>query len=214
MIILHESYDLDPASPEQVDAFIALAEKTLVPAAARLGARLIGAFRCDADWFAQLQQLFEFDDLAAYDAFRKRAGDDAEWQAFRSEAEKLAPAMRSQLLEPLGPVPAEKIHQAIAASEAKPVKIYSLAVLEVKPGRMDEFIALLGAGAAALPIAAAWRPVAGNPNQVIDLWADTLGHRPYSPALESMKAFFRPLREVAPKERLVSWAALPYSPLR
>lgn len=45
MIILHESYDLDPASPEQVDAFIALAEKTLVPAAARLGARLIGAFR-------------------------------------------------------------------------------------------------------------------------------------------------------------------------
>ena len=214
MIILHEALNLDPASPASVDGLCALAEEELAPAVARLGGRLVGAFTCDADWFAQAQHLLEFDDLTAYDAFRSKAATDEQWQRCRAMLEDLAPHQASQLLEPLGPIPVESLHAAIAASEKEPVEIYSMATLEVLPRAMPEFTKLLGAGAGALPIAACWTPVVGNRLQVMDLWTTALGRDPYSPARDSMRGFFNSLREVAPKERLVNWTALPYSPLR
>jgi hypothetical protein len=64
------------------------------------------------------------------------------------------------------------------------------------------------------PIIASWRAVAGNPNEVIDLWKGALGQEPYQAANERMKAFFRPLRDMAPRERLVNLYSVPYSPLR
>jgi hypothetical protein len=214
MIILHESLNLDPASPASVDGLCALAQEELAPAAERLGARLIGAFTCDADWFAQAQHLFEFDDLAAYDSFRARAAADEQWQRCSAMLEDLAPQQASQLLEPLGAIPVESLHAAIKASETKPVEIYSMATLEVLPRAMPSFIKLLSGGAGALPIAASWRPVVGNRLMVMDLWTTALGRDPYRPAQDGMRTFFNSLRDVAPKERLVNWAALPYSPLR
>jgi hypothetical protein len=214
MIILHESLNLDPASPASVDGLCALAEQELAPAAARLGARLVGAFTCDADWYAQVQHLFEFDDLAAYDGFRSKAAGDEQWQRCIAMLEDLAPQQASQLLEPLGPIPVESLHEAIAASEQKPVQIYSMATLEVLPRAMPEFTKLIGEAAGALPIAGCWTPVVGNRLQVMDLWTTALGRDPYRPAQDGMRSFFNALREVAPKERLVNWTALPYSPLR
>ena len=74
---------------------------------------------------------------------------------------------------------------------------------------------MLEAAAAALPIVAAWTPVAGNPNQVIDVWKGALGQERYQPADENMeRGFFAPLREIAPRERMVNLYPLPYSPLR
>ena len=92
--------------------------------------------------------------------------------------------------------------------------MYSLAVLEVAPGKLAEFVAMLDAVKQMLPIVASWRAVAGNPNEVFDLWKGALGQDPYSPADERSKAFFRPLREMAPRERLVNLYSLPYSRLR
>ena len=47
----------------------------------------------------------------------------------------------------LGPIPVESLHEAIAASEQKPVQIYSMATLEVLPRAMPEFTKLIGEGA-------------------------------------------------------------------
>lgn len=214
MIILHESLNLEPASPASVDGLCALAREELIPAAERLGARLVGAFTCDADWFAQAQHLWEFDDLSGYEAFRAKAATDEQWQRCIAMLEDLAPQQHSQLLEPLGPITDETLHKAIAASETKPVEIYSMATLEVLPRAMPEFTKLLAGGVGAMPIIASWRPVVGNRLQVMDLWSMALGRDPYQPARDEMRSFFNMLREVAPTERLVNWAALPHSPLR
>jgi hypothetical protein len=214
MIILHESMDLDPASPETIDAYVELSRKERVSLAGELGGRLVGAFSCNADWFAQVQELWAFEDLATFGAFHERAKNDVTWQACEQQVAQLAPRRRSQLLEPLGPVPVGVLDEAIEASVASPVGVYSLADLEVRPGRMDDFVGLLEAGAASLPIIACLRPVTGNPLRVLDLWTRAMGSEPYQPAAEPMKGFFRALRDVAPTERLTNWSSLPHSPLR
>ena len=78
---------------------------------------------------------------------------------------------------------------------------------------MERFTEMLAGAGAGLPIVASWRPVAGNPNEVIDLWRGDVGRTPYRPANDAINAFFEPLREIAPRERMVRLHALPYSPL-
>ncbi|MBW2179054.1 MAG: hypothetical protein JRG81_01590, partial [Deltaproteobacteria bacterium] len=65
-----------------------------------------------------------------------------------------------------------------------------------------------------LPIIASWRPIGGSPNEVIDIWKSIPPETAYQPADEFSREFFRQVREVAPKERVVRVTALPYSPLR
>lgn len=214
MIVLHESYDLDPASPEGVDAYVALSEKERGPLRAELGGRLIGAFTCNADWFAQVQELVAFDDLAALGAYRDKAAASSDWQDSERALDQLAPQRRSQLLEPLGPIPVDTLEAAIERSADKPVGVYSMADLCVRPGRMSDFKDLLTPAAPTLPIIACLTPVAGNPLRVLDLWSTQMGSEPYEPAKDAMRGFFTALRDVAPTERLTNWSALPHSPLR
>lgn len=214
MIYLKETLNLTPASPETRDDFISFATTDLIPAYARLGARLVGAWFSHTEWYGQVTQALEFDDLSSFQAFRSRARDDARWQECEQRIEQFAPRRAGVLLEPLGPVPARTLTDTIQASAGTPINAYTFAVLEVAPGKMDSFIATLNAVKDMFPIIASWRAIAGNPREVIDLWKGALGQDPYSPADDRTKAFFRPLREMAPRERLVNLYALPYSPLR
>ena len=214
MIYLKESFNLAPASPETRDAFIEFAQTELSAAHVRLGARLVAAWFSHAEWYGQVTHVLEFDDLRSFDAFRSAARADAGWNECERHVEHVAPQRSAQLLEPLGPVPTQTLSDAIQASQTTPRDAYSFAILEVAPGKMGEFIAALSAVKDALPILASWRAVAGNPNEVIDLWQGALGQESYRPADERSKAFFRPLREIAPRERLVNLFSLPYSPLR
>ena len=214
MIYLKETFDLAPASPETRDAFIAFAEADLLPAYARLNARLAGAWFSHSEWYGQITQILEFESLASFEASRAAAASDPAWEDSERRLEQFAPRRRAQLLEPLGPIPPAALADAIRASAEKPLTVYSLAVLEVAPGKMADFVATLDAVKQMFPIVASWRAVAGNPNEVFDLWKGALGQDPYSPADERSKAFFRPLREMAPRERLVNLYSLPYSRLR
>ena len=214
MIYLRETLNLAPASPETRDEFIAFGQSDLLPSYERLGARLVGAWFSHVEWYGQVTQVLEFDDLRGFEAFRSRAREDAGWQNCEQRFEHFAPQRSSQLLEPLGPVPPQALHDAIRASAEAPLNDYTFAVLEVAPGKMTQFVSTLDAVKDMFPIIASWRGVAGNPNEVVDLWKGALGQEPYSPADERSKAFFKPLREMAPRERLVNLHALPYSPLR
>ena len=214
MIYLKETLDLAPASPETRDAFIAFAEADLLPAYARLNARLAGAWFSHSEWYGQITQILEFESLAGFEASRAAAASDPAWGDCERRLEQFAPRRRAQLLEPLGPIPPATLADAIRASAEKPLTVYSLAVLEVAPGKMADFVATLDTVKQMFPIVASWRAVAGNPNEVFDLWKGALGQEPYSPADERSKAFFRPLREMAPRERLVNLYSLPYSRLR
>jgi len=214
MIYLKETLNLEPASPETRDDFIAFAQADLVPIYQRLGAQLVGAWFSHAEWYGQITQVLEFDSLNGFQAFRTAARMDAAWRECERRVERFAPQRGAQLLEPLGPIAPRTLSDAIQASRAAPGDRYSLAVLEVAAGKMADFVTTLDAVKGMFPIVASWRAVAGNPNEVIDLWKGSLGQEPYSPADEQSKAFFRPLREMAPRERLVNLYSLPYSPLR
>lgn len=214
MIYFKETLNLEPASPETRDQLVDFAQSELLPAYDRLGARLVGAWSSHTEWYGQVTQVLEFDDLHRFQQFRDRGRDDATWQRCEQQLDQLAPQRRSVLLEPLGPIPPSALSGAIQASTAKPIDAYTFAVLEVAPGKMEPFLATLTAVKDMFPIVASWRAVAGNRNEVIDLWKGALGQEPYQPADDRMKAFFRPLREMAPRERLVNLYALPYSPLR
>jgi hypothetical protein len=78
---------------------------------------------------------------------------------------------------------------------------------------MDDFTKMLAGAGPHLPILASWRPVAGDPDLVIDLWKGDV-ESGYAPADARSNAFFDPLREVAPRERVLRYWPLPYSPLR
>ena len=214
MIYFKETLNLEPASPETRDQLVAFAQSELLSVYDRLGAHLVGAWMSHSEWYGQVTHVLEFDDLRRFQEFRDAARDDSAWQQCERRIDQLAPHRTSTLLEPLGPVPPDTLAAAIRSSQEKPLDAYSLAILEVAPGKMDAFVATLTAAKDMFPIVASWRAVAGNPNEVLDLWKGALGQEPYKPADERTKAFFRPLREMAPRERLVNLYALPYSPLR
>ena len=104
----------------------------------------------------------------------------------------------------------------MADAEGQPQGVYTAAHLKVASGRMPDFEKLLGGAAGSFPILASWRPVAGDPDLVVDLWKGDVERSvvPYAPADDAANAFMDPLREVAPNERIVRYFPLPYSPLR
>ncbi|MFW9872747.1 MAG: hypothetical protein ACFFG0_06550 [Candidatus Thorarchaeota archaeon] len=217
MIYLEETLNIIPASPDIRDNYIKVAQELLVPACKRLGVRLIAAWYGNYEWVYQTTQIFEFDDIEVLKKFRINASQDREWGEYMAQLEVYAPERRSRLLEPIGAVPPEVLHKAIEESQKTPLKAYSMAILEVNPGKMTDMIADIAAGHKLMPIIASWRPIAGNHNQIIDLWkgdvlfsAEAMGYRPFS----QDQQWVRQLREKAQKEKIVPLYALPYSPLR
>ena len=213
MIFLKQTWNLHPASPATRDRFVEHANDALVPGWASVGGALKGAFFATEEWFHQVIHVTAFEDLAAFDRARQAIESGGEFAELRGTDEALAPERGTALLEDLGPVAAEALDAGIAKAAEKPAGEYTFAILEVDPGRMEDFKKLLGAGAARLPILSSWRDVVGNPAQVIDLWRGNPGQTPYAPSSPQLEAFFGPLREVAPRERMMRLFPMPYSPL-
>ncbi len=213
MIYLEETFKLSPASPESLDNFVNFSQEQFVPICADLGVRLVAAWCSHVEFFAQVTQLLEFDDLSALKTFRTKASQNKAWGNYASHLEEIAPERRSRLLEPIETVPPEILHQAIEESQLRPLGNYFLAVLEVASDYMAAFIAGFTDGIKTLPIIASWRPVAFKRNQIIDLWKGSIPMA-YQPADDWSKQFFHNLRIVAPHEYLIPVFTLPYSPLR
>lgn len=214
MIYLEETLNPKHASPEALDEFVEFARQHLLPLCPRVGARLVAAWTSSDEWVCQATQVLEFDDMEALKAFRIASSQDKAWGEYTAGLEELAPVRRSRLLEPLGPVPAELLHQAAAESQQSPNGSYLLAILEVGADKMSQFVAGLALAYQSLPIVASWRPIGGNPNEVIDIWKSPPVQEAYQPPDDGTKQFFRQVRELAPKERLTRVIALPFSPLR
>ncbi|MFX1327673.1 MAG: hypothetical protein ACFE91_05945 [Promethearchaeota archaeon] len=217
MIYLEQTLNITPASPDVRDDYIKIAQDLLVPICKRLGARLVAAWSSNYEWVMQTIQIFEFDDIEALKKFRINASQDREWGEYIAQLEVFAPERRTRLLEPIGAVPPEILHKAIEESQKSPLNAYSMAILEVNPGKMPDMIAGISMSYKVMPIIACWRPIAGSPNQIIDLWkgdiwfnAENMAYRPFS----KDQRWIRDLREIAPKERLILLYSLPYSPLR
>ncbi len=219
MIYLEETFNLLPAHPENLDKFCTFSQEKLIPACKRLGVRLIAAWTSNVEWFCQVTQIMEFDDIENLKTFRKKSSNDTGWGEYIAELEEFAPERRPRLLEPLGPISPETLHEAIKASQKTPVKVYGLATLEVNPNKMPEFIQVFELGIqnkspiSAL-IIASWRPIGGHPNEVIDLWKTYSAPKGYQPPDDFIKGFLTPLRVVAPKEHYRGLTMLPYSPLK
>lgn len=213
MIYLWETFNVEPASPEGLDRFVALAGEALLPAYEWLGARLAAAWYSDIEWFCQVTQVLEFDDLAALGAFREKARHDERWRECEQRLEEAAPERSQRLFEPFA-VPAETLREASAQSREAPLKVYTVAALEVAPGRMAQLKQGMEAAAKSLPLVANWRAITGKQNEVIDLWKGSMRQAGYEPSNEGTNQFFRGVRTLAPRERLYPVFTLPYSPLR
>lgn len=197
-----------------MDKFILLAEKELIPLYKQLGIRFIAAWCCHAEWYGQITQITEFDDMEALKKFRMDVNQNAAWGRFTAQSEQLAPERFTRLLEPLGSISTEVLHKAISESKTNPGGVYSLAVLHANPYTIKEFIASFEQGLKMFPILASWKVTGGDPNEVIDLWKMNLLPEKYEPFNQAMKPFFDTLRIHAPKERLFTIYPLPYSPLQ
>jgi hypothetical protein len=206
--------NLTPATPETLDSFVEIGHNLLVPCCERLGTRLVVAWFSTYEWYYQVTHVFEFSDMKTLEEFRIKASQDKQWGEYTAELEKFAPERRTRLLEPIGAIPPAILHGAIDESQKKALKVYSFATLEVTPNKMTEFVEFVRLLSKNAPIIASWRPIAGNPNEVNDLWKGTLIPKRYEPAVEGLKEWFRRLRELAPKERLVQICPLPYSELK
>jgi hypothetical protein len=221
MIYLEEKFNLIPASPVTLEEFVKFAQKQLVPVCEHLGARLIAGWYTNTEWYSQVTQIMEFDDMEALKAFRMKASQNSAWGEYMARLEELAPERRSRLLEPLGPVQPKVLHKAIRRSQRRPFKVYLLAILEVAPNKMPEFITGLEEASKLLPIIASWRPIGGSPNEVIDLWRSNNSlniidefSKGYEPPNDLSRQFFTQLRQVAPKEHAELVFTLPYAQLR
>jgi hypothetical protein len=212
MIYLRQDFNIHPAAPATRDRFIDLANNELLPGYKGLGARLLAAWYNNAEWFSQISHVLEFDDLSALERYRVDAARDAAFSQTQERVAALAPQQREELLEPLGPVPENAIHEAIEKAREKPAEVYSFAILDVEPGKMEAFCKLLAMGASQLPIIASWKPLAGDSGRVIDVWRGDV-QQSYEPSNEALDGFFTPLRELAPREHIVRHFPLPYSPL-
>jgi hypothetical protein len=219
MIYLQEVLNITPATPETLDSFIEVAQDLLMPICARLGVRLVVAWFSTYEWFTQVTHLLEFKNIDVLKDFRIKTSQNREWGDYAAQLEVFAPERRSRLLEPIGAIPPATFHKAIEESQKNPLKVYSMGILEVAPNKIADFIEGAKMSSKTFPIIASWRPIAGNPNEVIDIWkgvisSQVIGPQHYQPAVESMKEWFRMLREIAPKERLVQIYPLPYSELK
>jgi hypothetical protein len=214
MLYLKTDFNIHPATPKTRDAFVALAENEIIPGLLRFGGRLVAGWFNHDEWFSQINHIVAFEDMASFERFRAESAEDAAWQACQKSINALVKTQRETLYESLGPVAEENLDAAIDAAQEKPEGVYTAAILQVESGRMPDFIQLLSAGAANLPILASWRPVAGDPNEVVDIWKGDTGAAAYRPNSKGMEAFFTPLRDIAPTERMVRFLPLPYSPLR
>ncbi len=214
MLYLEETLNLAHASPEALDNFIDFSQKNLVPICPDVGARLVAAWSSDVEWFCQVKQVLEFDDMASLKTFRINSSQNKAWGEYAAGLEEHAPVRRSRLLEPLEAVPTEILHRAIAESKESPVHGYLHAIVEVGTDKMDQFSAGLAEAHKALPIIACWHPISGSPNEVIDIWKFPEPQKAYEPANDEIKGFFKAVRELAPKERAIRMISLPYSPLK
>jgi len=214
MIYALRSYNLHPASPANRDRFVSTVNASLIPSNDRLGARLVGGFFAHEEWFSQIIHVTEFDDFAALGRYREAAAGDAQAAEAVAQLENLAPQQRIEFIEPLGAIATTRLHEAITSSANEAVGTYTFAILEVESGKMDQFGAMLDAAQDALPIIACWRDVSGNPNRIIDLGKGDTGRAGYRPTDEGQNAFFEPLRQIAPREKMMRLHAMPYSPLK
>lgn len=214
MIYLRQIFNLHPASPRTRDSFCRVADEKLRPALDSAGGRLAAAWFSHDEWFSQIEHVVAFDDLGGFASFREQAGRKTALGEVMGELGQLAFERRDELVEDLGPIPTAALAAAIENCKATPETVFTYAILEVAPGRLADFQALLNMAAGTLPILACWNDVAGNPDRVIDLWKGDPGGAAFAPSNELADAFFEPLREIAPRERLVRLHPLPYSPLR
>jgi hypothetical protein len=197
-----------------LDNFVEFAKERFVPVCPRLGARLVATWYSHVEFFAQVTQVLEFDDMVALKSFRSKTSQDREWGEYTSRLEEIAPERRSRLLEPLESVPPRILHQAIKESQEKALGAYFLAVLEVAADNMATITANLKETIKKYPIIASWRPVAFKRNQIIDVWKGPIPQWAYLPANDQYRQFFRNVRAMVPHEYLIPVFTLPYSPLR
>jgi len=214
MIYLKQSYNIHPASPATRDRFVSAMNELVIPSNDRLEAPLVGAWFAHEEWFSQIIHVTEFDDLAALDRYREASAKDGQASEGIAQLENLAPEQHVELLEPLGAIATTKLHEAIGSSAKEPIGTYTFAILEVDPGKLDQFAEMLGAAQDRLPIIACWRNLSGNPNRIIDLWKSDTGRGGYRPTDDGQNAFFEPLRQIAPRERMMRLHVMPYSPLQ
>lgn len=213
MIYLRQIFNLHPASPRTRDFFCAVTEEKFLPALPGSGGALVAAWFSHDEWYSQIEHLLAFESLEAFALFRERAASPGVLGEALGALGQLAFERREELVEDLGPIATTALTSAVEDCVAHPVKVFTYAILEVAPGRLADFQALLGMAAGSLPILGCWTDLAGNPDRVIDLWKGDLGGAGFTPSNEITDAFFEPLREIAPRERLVRLHPLPYSPL-
>lgn len=103
MYYFEEKLDLEPASPETLDKYVAFVKDELLPLWERLGMKLVAAWYSDLEQFSRTTELFEYDTLSAYEKTMAAANLDEDYKKVMAKRAALAPPDPHQDVQRSGP---------------------------------------------------------------------------------------------------------------
>jgi hypothetical protein len=216
MILMLEDFDLASPTPHHLETLAAIATGPLAKQIESSGGRLMAAWLCNAEALFRVTQVVAFQDPGAFLAYRQAGKKEV-----LTELESIAPRRNAQLFVAAGAALQESFERAIAASQrAEAKKKHTLALLDVVADRLAELVQRNEGGVKmGLPLVTTLTPLTGPYNRVINIWKGDLNEPGYQPPAfyESIgfgQAWWAWIREVAPRERLLTVSMLPHSPLQ
>ncbi|NYB73787.1 NIPSNAP family protein [Sedimentibacter hydroxybenzoicus DSM 7310] len=210
---IEQFIDFSPPMPMSTDEYVELANKYLLPAQERLGFRVIGAWEYDSSRLSSIYQILGFESLEDIARFEKLRKEDADFAAFETRVEELAPEKQEHILK-------VALDNSIAYS-TEPHGVYSMAFLDAHAGKLQTVVDMaLESSAVEINnsrITFTATRLTGKRNVMLDLWYGHLGRERdgYAPyPVEGHDYMRNQLRAVTYDEKILYMYPLPYSPLK
>ncbi|HJN91802.1 MAG TPA: NIPSNAP family protein [Dehalococcoidia bacterium] len=221
-VFVEAMHTIKPLTNTAFDTFVEVYRESVIPAFARHGYDLLGAFKRTGGEMGQDVLLFRFENLAAMEqASASMAKDTAMYQAIAAMME--GGIQISESAKTAYPVPYATEQRLESAPSAKPEspRQYMQAVLQLTLGGQEKAYEVLGklvdwgSNAGAVELVTAYETALGQRGELTDIWILPHGVPNFDyVAGDPIAEFTGPLREVAPEKSIYYLNPLPYSPLQ
>lgn len=222
-ILLETVHTVKPLTNTAFDRYVDVYGDVVIPAFARHGYDLIGAWKRTGGPMGQDVLLIRFEGLAALEQATASLLKDQKMLGGLGTLLESGEIQISESAKTAAPVPyatEQRLEKALAEKPAAP-RQYMQAVLQLKRGGQPTAYDLVGKladwgeQAGAIQLVTAYETTIGQRGELTDLWIlpngiSNFDYRPGDPLAE----IIGPLREVAPEESIYYLNPLPYSPLQ
>lgn len=220
-ILVEARHIIRPITSRAFDAYVEFYGNDALPAMARSGFELVGAWKRSGGAMGQDVTLYRFDSLAHYERAQARlAADSALGGAIGKMLGSVEMAETTKLGSPLGEAAGRGFEHARAVAPPAP-RLYRQVVTKLVFSGQARALELLEELAVRAPekglgrVVASYQTVTGPGPEATQLWLlpDAAAPLTYTQG-DPLASLVEPLREVAPEEEVYWLSPLPYSPLQ